>query len=165
MEFPRKNWSSSTQVTRNLWKTSEMEFPDWVDVVLKKSIEKYWFFEKLELKKSTSNSGNPSISSSQPHEGSHMLTLFFGSNFSKNQYFSMGFFLNHIYSIWKRHFWGFPEISSRLGRDISIFSRKIHDFPWKFMNFMRNHGTSSKKGASLVRPLRDGVWGSYFADS
>ena len=31
-------------------------------------------------------------------------------NFSKNGYFFMGFFLNHIYSSWKARIWRFPEI-------------------------------------------------------
>ena len=50
MDFPRKNWDSSTQVTRNLWKTSEMAFPDRVDVVLKKSHRKILIFRKVRAK-------------------------------------------------------------------------------------------------------------------
>ena len=34
-------------VTEHLWKTSEMEFSDRVDIVLKNPIEKYYFFAKL----------------------------------------------------------------------------------------------------------------------
>ena len=35
-------------------------------------------------------------------------------NFAKNQYISFRFFLNHIYSIWKHHFRGFPAIFDHL---------------------------------------------------
>ena len=56
---------------------------------------------------------------------------------SKNEYFFMRFFLNHIYSIWKLHFWAYPWHSSTLERGISHKSDVVTKTHWNSIKILQ----------------------------